>query len=66
MPGRTFTEIERDTITEERLKAMLAQMALGRKQVPGDLTGPVMFFASPYSDFVTGQSMIVDGGISFL
>ena len=36
--------------------------ALGRVQVPQDLVGAVMFMASPLSDFMTGQTMVVDGG----
>ena len=36
--------------------------ALKRVQTPEDLTGAVLFFASADSDFITGQTLVVDGG----
>jgi NAD(P)-dependent dehydrogenase (short-subunit alcohol dehydrogenase family) len=35
---------------------------LKRAQVPDDLVGAVMFLASAASDFMTGQTINVDGG----
>ena len=40
-------------------------IALGRTSVPEDVAGLVHFLASPDSDYVTGQTMVVDGGIIF-
>jgi len=31
-------------------------------QKPEDLTGAALFFASSDSDFITGQTLVVDGG----
>jgi NAD(P)-dependent dehydrogenase (short-subunit alcohol dehydrogenase family) len=36
--------------------------ALQRAQLPSDLVGGVVFLASPLSDFMTGQSLAIDGG----
>ena len=36
----------------------------GRWGVPGDLGGPAVFLASPASDFVTGTTLVVDGGFA--
>ena len=36
--------------------------AIKREEVPEDLIGALLFFSSPESDFVTGQTMVVDGG----
>ena len=36
--------------------------AIGRVQVPEDLVGAVMFLSSAASDFMTGQTVNVDGG----
>jgi hypothetical protein len=36
--------------------------ALPRTQLPEDLLGTIMFLASGDSDFITGQTIIVDGG----
>ncbi len=34
-----------------------------REQMPDDLIGAPVFLASPESDFVTGQAIVVDGGM---
>jgi 3-oxoacyl-[acyl-carrier protein] reductase len=34
--------------------------------VPEDLVGTVIFLASPASDFVTGQTFVVDGGTTLI
>jgi 3-oxoacyl-[acyl-carrier protein] reductase len=64
-PGSTATEIERDTITPQQRQAMAAATALRRVQVPQDLVGAVAFLLSPDSDFITGQTLNVDGGFAF-
>ncbi|KIY03901.1 uncharacterized protein Z520_00593 [Fonsecaea multimorphosa CBS 102226] len=38
---------------------------LGRVSVPDDVANAVSFLAGPDSDWVTGQSLVVDGGIAF-
>jgi 3-oxoacyl-[acyl-carrier protein] reductase len=65
-PGSTLSE---ENPTEEILKmrrARLGDRALKRVQVPQDLVGTVLFLSSPLSDFMTGQTVAVDGGSSFL
>lgn len=64
-PGSTETEVERATITRADRERLAATSALKRVQVPADLLGALLFFTSSDSDFVTGQTLIVDGGISF-
>jgi NAD(P)-dependent dehydrogenase (short-subunit alcohol dehydrogenase family) len=62
-PGLTLSEnvLSKDGIAD-REKAVVAGRALRRSQQPEDLIGAVCFFASAASGFVTGQSLIVDGG----
>lgn len=50
--------------TKEVVKNMLiAQTPLGRLATPADVAGPVLFLASDWSRFVTGQVLMVDGGL---
>jgi 3-oxoacyl-[acyl-carrier protein] reductase len=64
-PGSTETEVERATITASSRAAMAEATALRRVQVPGDLVGALLFLSSTASDFVTGQTVNVDGGLAF-
>jgi 3-oxoacyl-[acyl-carrier protein] reductase len=62
LPGATFTEIPRKTVTPEQKKAIVAMQCIPRPEAPEDLVGAVLFFASDASAFVTGQALTVDGG----
>jgi 3-oxoacyl-[acyl-carrier protein] reductase len=41
---------------------VLENQAIKRRGRPADIANAVLFFASPLSDFITGQSLLVDGG----
>jgi NAD(P)-dependent dehydrogenase (short-subunit alcohol dehydrogenase family) len=43
-------------------KAIVASRSIRREEVPEDLVGTLLYLASPDSDFVTGQTIVVDGG----
>ena len=64
-PGYTKTEIPRGTTTPEQLKAIANSTCLKRIGVPEDLAGVIVFLASSESDFMTGQTVNVDGGDNF-
>jgi len=65
-PGNTLSE-ENPTEETIRLRESSAGLrVLKRVQVPQDVVGAMLFLASPLSDFITGQTINVDGGISFL
>lgn len=64
-PGSTETEVERATITRADRESMAQSTALRRVQTPEDLVGAVLFLASRASDFITGQTLNVDGGFAF-
>ena len=49
---------------EKRWQALLARIPLGRVAEAGDVANAALFFSSPASDFVTGQTLYVDGGIT--
>ena len=42
---------------------MVAAIPLGRLETPQDVAGVVSFLASPHAGYVTGQSIVVDGGM---
>lgn len=44
----------------------IAQRCLKRTQVPDDMVGAAVFLVGPGSDFVTGQSLLVNGGAYFV
>jgi 3-oxoacyl-[acyl-carrier protein] reductase len=62
-PGHTNTDLLRG-MPEEVKKAMLAGTYLRRFAEPQDIANAILFFASPESDFITGQHLVVDGGFS--
>jgi NAD(P)-dependent dehydrogenase (short-subunit alcohol dehydrogenase family) len=50
----------------ETIKKYVTELtALGRTSVPEDVAKTVSYLASPDSDFMTGQTLIIDGGIVF-
>ncbi len=49
---------------EEWVKYICDRIPLKRPGQPRDLDGAVVFLASPSSEYVTGQTLLVDGGIS--
>jgi 3-oxoacyl-[acyl-carrier protein] reductase len=65
-PGNTLSE---ENPTDQMIKfreSSVGLRALKRIQMPNDVVGAMLFLASPLSDFITGQTVNVDGGISFL
>jgi len=63
-PGMTQSETQVATSSGNYLAARVAGRAIERVQVPADLVGAVMFLSSAASDFMTGQTVNVDGGRS--
>ena len=61
-PGMTQSETQVQTTSGNYLSARIAGRAIERVQVPADLVGAVMFLSSAASDFMTGQTINVDGG----
>jgi NAD(P)-dependent dehydrogenase (short-subunit alcohol dehydrogenase family) len=62
MPGATFTEVERKTVSPEQRVRIVAQQCIPRPQGPDDLVGALLFLVSDGAAFVTGQALTVDGG----
>ena len=49
---------------QESVSRLAAQTCIGRNGELNDLCGPLLFLASPASDYVTGQVLFVDGGFT--
>ena len=65
-PSAIVTEETTDTATLERHKRAAERRAIKRVEYPEDLVGTAIFLASSDSDFVTGQTIVVDGGDVFV
>lgn len=61
-PGSTLSEEEVDDEVLAQRQARVGSRALQRVQMPEDLVGAALFFLSDDSAFVTGQTLVVDGG----
>jgi len=63
-PGFTFSdqiEAQREKV-QFHAQLSLKNRSLKRDQFPEDLVGTLLFLCSPDSDFMTGQTVVVDGG----
>ena len=63
-PGLTASDTQVATSNPDYLQAYIVRRCLKREEVPQDLVGTVLFLASSASDFITGQTIVVDGGRS--
>lgn len=61
-PGITDTAQPRGHQTEEQIYAQGQRIPLGRIGQPEDLAGPAIFLASDAAGFITGQTILVNGG----
>jgi NAD(P)-dependent dehydrogenase (short-subunit alcohol dehydrogenase family) len=61
-PGLVSDEATRTLNTDDYIATAARGRALGREMVPDDLVGAVLFLASAAGGFVTGQTLVVDGG----
>jgi NAD(P)-dependent dehydrogenase (short-subunit alcohol dehydrogenase family) len=64
-PSTVATRFSEKTLQDpEKLKRFLASCPLGRVGQPSDIVGACVFLASPASDFITGQIIYLDGGLT--
>ena len=64
-PSTIATPFSERTLQDpERFKRFLASCPLGRVGQPEDVIGACVFLASSASDFITGQILYVDGGLT--
>lgn len=64
-PGLVDTKLTKVTTqNEQRLAGALANIPQRRVGLPADMAGAAIFLASPLASYVTGHTLIVDGGLS--
>jgi len=63
-PGYTLTEIQEQRMgsNQELVQSTLSTRCIKRHERPEDLLGAILFLCSDDSDFITGQTLVVDGG----
>ena len=64
-PGLVPTKLTSVTTDHpERLEASIKAIPLRRMGTPEDMAGAALFLASPLSAYITGQTLVVDGGLT--
>jgi len=61
-PGYVRSQLT-DVLPEEATEAMVASTPLGRIAEPAEIAGAVRFLASGEASFITGEVLLVDGGL---
>lgn len=61
-PGTTRTAALESVLTPEIEKAMLSQTPIKRLGTADDIAGAILYFAAPVSEWVSGQTIFVNGG----
>jgi len=68
VPGTTLTPLIQELLktddTEEKRLARLAKYPIGRYGKPEDISAAALFLASDEASFVTGLSLVIDGGMT--
>jgi 3-oxoacyl-[acyl-carrier protein] reductase len=61
-PGLIETAMT-EKMPEAARSALMNQVALGRTGTPEDVSGPVVFLCSQAAAYITGQTLVIDGGV---
>jgi len=63
-PGFTLSDgvLANQALIDGAAAVSIASRALARDMYPADVVGAAVFFAGPDCGFVTGQTLVVDGG----
>lgn len=63
-PGTIYTEATELTVSEARKEELLKIQAVPKKGEPSDLVGMIKFLCSDEAGFITGQTHLIDGGMT--
>jgi len=62
-PGFIQTSMT-EHLNQKQKEALLQQIPMGREGKPEDVAHAALFLATPFSDYITGQVIVVDGGMA--
>jgi|688.fasta_scaffold45581_5 NAD(P)-dependent dehydrogenase (short-subunit alcohol dehydrogenase family) len=65
-PGFVNTELTRKNNTDEKIKEISSLIPAGRMAEPSEIAKTAAFLVSQENSYLTGQNIVVDGGISIL
>jgi NAD(P)-dependent dehydrogenase (short-subunit alcohol dehydrogenase family) len=64
-PGYVDTPMNKDPFSDPQIRNLTEnEIPLRKIAVPNDIVGAVLFLASPLSAYITGQDLVIDGGIT--
>jgi 3-oxoacyl-[acyl-carrier protein] reductase len=63
-PGLVDSHGDLDTAAPDLLQRFLQRVPLKRVGIPSDIANAVLFLASPAASWITGQNLVVDGGVT--
>ncbi len=61
-PGYIDTDLTQ-VLSDEQRQVLLGRIPLGRLGSAADIAGAVLFLASEYASYITGQVLVIDGGM---
>ena len=61
-PGFVLTDLTKRILGKDEMEALEAQIPAQRLAGPSDISNVVLFLASTFNTYITGQNIIVDGG----
>ncbi len=63
-PGQTLTDLTKKNNSSEEIKKMEADIPIGRLAQPEEIAKAVFFLGNEENTYITGQQIVVDGGLS--
>lgn len=61
-PGFIRTDMTAKNLSKKEQEELIEQIPMHRFGTPADISRTVLFLASPYNSYMTGQNVVVDGG----